>query len=52
VRPGQIDEGDRAPRIERNRRVLLSIGLLVPPEPVQDRAVLMVRFGVLGVEGD
>ena len=52
MRPGQVDEGDRAPRIERKRRVLLSIGLIVAPEPVQDRAVLMMRLCVLGIEGD
>ena len=53
VRPrGQINEGDRAPRIERERQVLLPVGLVVPPKPAQDRAVLMVRLRVLGVEGD
>jgi len=53
VRPsGQIDEGDRAPRIERERQMLLQVRLGVPPQPAQDRTVLMVRLRVLGVEGD
>ena len=52
VRIRQIQVGDRAPRIERERQVQLPIGIGVPIEPVQDLRILMMGLGVLRIEGD